>query len=125
MQNDSKFPYGMMPNAINPVFLPLPFDPGQEGCFRPVLLAIAGRCSPVAKGGMGHPSMENVRLDSHVMMSACPDCKAPMTINLVLLAADCWRCQTSIELTAEQKRELKNSISSITRVINYHFYTLS
>lgn len=66
-------------------------------------------------GGMGHPTMEAPELDSHILMCACPDCKAPMTINLMLLAADCWQCQTSIELTEEQKRELRRKLDQAAR----------
>ncbi len=39
-----------------------------------------------------------------VLMCACPDCSAPMTVRLWLMVADCWRCETSIELTEEQER---------------------
>jgi hypothetical protein len=44
-------------------------------------------------------------LDGDVLMCACPDCRAPMTIRLWLMAADCWQCGTSIELTRQQQRE--------------------
>ena len=37
---------------------------------------------------------------------ACPDCAAPMTIRLWLMIADCWKCGCSIELTAEQERQI-------------------
>ena len=46
-------------------------------------------------------------LDGDVLMCACPDCSAPMTIRLWLMIADCWRCETSIELTLEQEREVR------------------
>jgi hypothetical protein len=44
-------------------------------------------------------------LEGDVLMCACPDCRAPMSIRLWLMVADCWNCGTSIELTAEQERE--------------------
>lgn len=44
-------------------------------------------------------------LDGDVLMCACPDCGAPMSVRLWLLAADCWRCETSIELSEEQQRQ--------------------
>lgn len=44
-------------------------------------------------------------LDGDVLMCPCPDCRAPMSIRLWLMIADCWRCGTSIELTEEQERE--------------------
>jgi len=46
-------------------------------------------------------------LEGDVLMCACPDCRAPMSIRLWLMIADCWKCGTSIELTEEQEREAK------------------
>lgn len=48
---------------------------------------------------------ETFWLDGDALMCACPDCRAPMSVRLWLMAADCWRCGTSIELTEEQERE--------------------
>jgi len=44
-------------------------------------------------------------LDGDVLGCPCPDCRAPMTVRLWLMIADCWRCGTSVELTEEQERE--------------------
>jgi len=44
-------------------------------------------------------------LDGNVLACACPECGAPMSIRLWLCMADCFRCGTSIELTAEQERQ--------------------
>jgi len=41
---------------------------------------------------------------------ACPDCAAPMTIRLWLMIADCWQCGCSIELTAEQERQIQSML---------------
>ena len=46
-------------------------------------------------------------LNGGVLMCACPDCHAPMSIRFWLMIADCWQCGTSIELTEEQEREAK------------------
>jgi hypothetical protein len=46
-------------------------------------------------------------LEGDVLMCACPDCRAPMSVRLWLMVADCWNCGTSIELTAEQEREAR------------------
>lgn len=46
-------------------------------------------------------------LEGDVLLCACPDCGAPMTVRLWLLVADCWRCGISIELTAQQRREVE------------------
>jgi len=44
-------------------------------------------------------------LNGGVLMCACPDCHAPMSIRFWLMIADCWQCGTSIELSEEQERE--------------------
>jgi hypothetical protein len=41
-------------------------------------------------------------LEGNTLLCGCPDCGASMSIRLILSAADCWRCQTSIRLNAEQ-----------------------
>ena len=46
-------------------------------------------------------------IEGEVLMCACPDCSAPMSIRIWLMVADCWQCGTSIELTEEQEREAK------------------
>lgn len=46
-------------------------------------------------------------LDGDVILCACPECRAPMTIRLWLMIADCWNCHTSIELNEEQEREVQ------------------
>jgi hypothetical protein len=46
-------------------------------------------------------------LEGDVLMCACPDCQAPMSVRLWLMIADCWRCGASIELTEEQEREVQ------------------
>lgn len=51
------------------------------------------------------PSAGMFWLDGDALMCACPECRAPMSVRLWLMVADCWRCQTSIELTEEQERE--------------------
>jgi len=44
-------------------------------------------------------------LEGDALMCVCPDCRAPMSVRVWLMIADCWRCGTSIELTDEQERE--------------------
>ena len=46
-----------------------------------------------------------------VLMCACPDCQAPMSIRLWLMVADCWQCRLSIELTEEQERDLRDTFN--------------
>ena len=54
-------------------------------------------------------------LDGNAIFCACPDCRAPMSVRLWLLAADCWRCGASIELTAEQEREIERLLAERER----------
>lgn len=46
-------------------------------------------------------------LQGDVVMCACPDCSAPMSVRMWLMIADCWQCGTSIELSEEQEREAR------------------
>ncbi len=44
-------------------------------------------------------------LNGDVLACACPGCGAPMSVRVWLMVADCWYCETSIELTPQQQRE--------------------
>jgi hypothetical protein len=60
-------------------------------------------------------------LDGNAILCACPDCRAPMTVRVWLMVADCWRCGASIELSEEQEREVERllverSVGSTRRV---------
>jgi hypothetical protein len=50
-------------------------------------------------------------MEGDVLMCACPDCQAPMSVRLWLLIADCWKCGTSIELTEQQEREAQRLLA--------------
>ena len=61
-------------------------------------------------GANGHATAEKrdageIWLDGDVIMCACPDCGAPMSVRIWLMMAECWRCDTVIELNEEQERE--------------------
>lgn len=49
-------------------------------------------------------------LDGDVLLCACPDCGAPMTVRLWLLVADCWQCEASIELTEAQQDAVRQML---------------
>src|SRR5437762_3968100 len=50
-------------------------------------------------------------LDGNVILCACPDCKAPMSVRFWLMMADCWRCGTTIELSEEQERQVEQLLA--------------
>lgn len=51
-------------------------------------------------------------LNGDVLACACPTCGSPMSIRLWLMLADCWHCNTSIELTEEQEQEALQLLES-------------
>lgn len=55
--------------------------------------------TPASRGGFW--------LDGDVLMCTCPECRAPMSIRVWLMIADCWNCGVSIELSEEQIREVE------------------
>ncbi len=56
-------------------------------------------------------SAGEIWLEGSSILCACPDCRAPMTIRIWLMVADCWRCGTSIELSQEQEREVQRLLA--------------
>ena len=63
--------------------------------------------SPSVAAGPSSRGKGTLWMDGDVLMCACPDCHAPMSVRLWLMIADCWKCGTSIELSEEQEREAK------------------
>jgi len=53
-----------------------------------------------------------VWLEGNTLFCGCPECGAPMSIRLFLLAADCWQCETSIMLSAEQQAAVERLLES-------------
>jgi hypothetical protein len=70
--------------------------------FRPILPSTAPSTVDLKSRKEGE-----IWLEGDVLMCACPDCYAPMSVRLWLLVADCWNCGTSIELTEQQEREAR------------------
>jgi hypothetical protein len=50
-------------------------------------------------------------LRGDVILCACPECRAPMSIRLWLMLADCWNCGTSIELSEAQERAVRRLLA--------------
>jgi hypothetical protein len=62
----------------------------------------AAATTPASKGGFW--------LDGDVLMCACPECRALMSVRVWLMIADCWNCGISIELSEEQIREAERAL---------------
>src|SRR5262245_48949634 len=50
-------------------------------------------------------------LDGNVILCACPDCRAPMSVRLWLMMADCWQCGASVELSEAQERQVEQLLA--------------
>lgn len=49
----------------------------------------------------------DVWLCGNVVMCGCPNCDAPVSVRLWLMVADCWNCESAIELSYEQQLAAK------------------
>ena len=93
---------------------PLPLDLSEMGRdpTAPVLSAPIPVPAPAIAGASGEEDVfqsadGSLSLRGDVLLCACPDCSAPLSIRLWLMLADCWRCATTIELSEEQEREVE------------------
>jgi hypothetical protein len=50
-------------------------------------------------------------LDGETVLCGCPDCRAPMSVRIWLMTADCWRCGLSIDLTEAEEREINRLLN--------------
>jgi hypothetical protein len=82
--------------------------------------AAATKAPPSGKAN-GHAAAATGRspgkiwLDGDAIFCACPDCRAPMSVRIYLMIADCWRCSASIELSDEQEREVNRLLAERDR----------
>jgi len=53
-----------------------------------------------------------VWLDGQVLMCACPECLAPLSIRFWLMTADCWRCQSSVVLSEQQEQQARQLLKT-------------
>ena len=90
---------------------PLPFDlsdlaqrPASPAARQPVAPAVPAGSAPKVPDRF-ESADGSLWLEGEVLMCACPDCGAPMSIRIWLMVADCWKCTTNIELSEEQERE--------------------
>ena len=66
----------------------------------------------------------DIWVSGNVLLCQCPDCAAPMTIRLWLELADCWRCNSSIQLTAEQMEVARQLVSASAPLPNQQQLTI-
>jgi len=55
-------------------------------------------------------SQGDVWLSGNVVMCQCPECQAPVSVRLWLMVADCWNCQSAMELGFEQREAVEQLI---------------
>ena len=46
-------------------------------------------------------------VEGNSLFCACPSCSAPISVRMWLLTADCWQCDTRIQLTKEQEEAVE------------------
>ena len=51
-------------------------------------------------------------VEGNSLFCACPKCEAPLSVRMWLLTADCWQCDTRIELTREQEEAVEKLLKS-------------
>lgn len=51
-------------------------------------------------------------LEGNSLFCACPQCSAPVSVRLWLLTADCWQCDTRIQLSREQEEAVERLLRS-------------
>ena len=51
-------------------------------------------------------------VEGNSLFCACPKCEAPLSVRMWLLTADCWQCDTRIELTREQEQAVEKLLKS-------------
>ncbi len=64
------------------------------------------------KANTSHPPKLEFWLDGGILACVCPGCGGPMSIRLWLKLADCFHCQTSVELTEEQVSQAQRLLQS-------------
>lgn len=102
-------PLPTSPRNVLPVF-----DLNSKGPLpeAPPPLPVIGKANRSAKSANGQPQTAGqLWLDGDSIFCACPDCRAPMSVRIWLMIADCWRCGTSIELSDEQEREVNRLLA--------------
>lgn len=77
--------------------------------------ATAGRAEHEAEIGSTEQN-GHFWFEGDALMCPCPDCQAPMAVRVWLMVADCWHCGTSIELSEEQEKQVRQMIERRQRL---------
>ena len=102
--DDSRLQQVPGPVAAMPPVLPLDSDqPLSAELTRAITLEQHSGAVPGGQQKAGDP--DGIWFDGSTLLCGCPECRAPMSIRLWLAVADCWQCETSIQLTEEQERQ--------------------
>ncbi|MBN82978.1 MAG: hypothetical protein CMJ70_22840 [Planctomycetaceae bacterium] len=102
--DDSRLQQVPGPVAAMPPVLPLDSDqPLSAELTRAITLEQHSDAVPGGQQKAGGP--DGIWFDGSTLLCGCPECRAPMSIRLWLAVADCWQCETSIQLTEEQERQ--------------------
>jgi hypothetical protein len=78
----------------------------------PLPAALAGSAGGVPASSNSASPNAGFWLDGDVLMCPCPECRAPMSVRVWLMVADCWNCGISIELSEEQIREAERVLAT-------------
>lgn len=97
-----------------------PFDPQVAAAMptldlasnTPLPASVASSSRLGRAASTGPPAAGGFWLDGDVLMCSCPECRAPMSVRVWLMIADCWNCGVSIELSDEQIREVERVIQA-------------
>ena len=96
-------------------------SPGREPADFLSLERISDSAADVAPAGPDRSTLVDstsaadaagIWLDGDVLMCACPECGAPLSVRRWLMMADCWRCRTTMALTEEQERAAEQLLSA-------------
>ena len=102
--DDSRLQQAPGPVAVTPPVLPLDSDqPLSAELTGTITLKQRSDAVPGGQQKTGDP--DEIWFDGSTLLCGCPECHAPMSIRLWLAVADCWQCETSIQLTEEQERQ--------------------
>ena len=55
-------------------------------------------------------------VEGNTILCSCPDCAAPISLRLNLAMANCWRCESCVELSPAQRRAVEVAMRTATTI---------